>query len=460
MADLFRSSAPVFAIRGVHLDLKGVPPTFARLCSLLKVFAAAGFNALLVEWEDMFPWTVDARFRCETAYSREQVKEFATRSSDLGMEIIPLVQCLGHMETPLSVPGYEHLRELPYLSNCLNPLAPGSRELLEAMIDDVLSLTPGARYFHLGGDEAWSFGRHPDTKAFIARHGKGKLYLQHVEPLLDKLAARSIRPILWSDMMHDWPSDALRSIAAKADLCPWGYGGHPDNWKHHSRSANIARFHEHGVKLWSASAYKGAEGHNVDLPNLDRREENAIGWADVAGRFGMVGNFATAWSRNSTHRVQHEPIDACLDALMLVGVALHDGQKADRAAVEASLRELGEWDRLQACKSALEKIADARFWSWKDISRLHEQVALETMDVRRRESGMACDVLKDIKRHVGVGAAGGIAEFYAAMDGMMDRIWLDRYIGERFGPIREELAMLNERVRLLEPGIHQAMFGS
>ncbi|MHB1155916.1 MAG: hypothetical protein ACYC26_03650 [Phycisphaerales bacterium] len=64
----FTAASAAFTLRGVHLDLKGVPPTFERLLSLLDVFAAARYNVLLVEWEDSFPWTVDLRFRSETAY--------------------------------------------------------------------------------------------------------------------------------------------------------------------------------------------------------------------------------------------------------------------------------------------------------------------------------------------------------------------------------------------------------
>ncbi|MFB3892061.1 MAG: family 20 glycosylhydrolase [Phycisphaerae bacterium] len=461
MAELFTSPKPAVGIRGLHLDLKGVPPTFERLLGLLKVIAAARYNALLVEWEDMFPWTVDTRFRCETAYSPRQVEQFHQAAAALGLEIIPLVQCLGHMETPLSVSGNERLRELPWKSDCLNPLAPGARELVEGMIVDVLALTPGVRYFHLGGDEAWSLGMHPDTKAFIAKHGKAALYLRHVEPILDKLNKRSIRPILWSDMMHDWPGEQLAAIGRKADLCPWGYRGHPDEWKHHSASKNIARFKEHGVQLWGAGCYKGAEGHNADLPDLAARLTNALAWAEVARRYGMKGVFATAWSRYSTHRTQNEPIDACLDAMMLVGKALHDGKAAmsDVEACLAALDAIGERQRLEACKLALTELADARYWGWGEVQRLREQITLEVMDARRRGSAAACGFLKDLKRHLGVGAAGAISKARAAFAGLMEPIWVERYLAERIEPLLEELGGLESRVRIIEPDAYAAMFG-
>jgi Glycosyl hydrolase family 20, catalytic domain len=247
--DLFSAEQPVLPVRGVHLDLKGVPPTPERLTGLLDVFAAARFNAVLVEWEDIFPWTVDERFRCETAYSPEEVRAFAVGARERGIEIIPLVQCIGHMETFLSVPGYEPLREVPESPGVLNVLADGAGALVQSLVDDVLALLPDVKRFHLGGDEAWTFGSHPDTKAYIDAQGKGALYMQHVGPILDRLAERGIRPILWHDMMIEWDSAALKDLAARADLCVWGYRGHPDQTTHHFATRHIQRFAENGVTM-------------------------------------------------------------------------------------------------------------------------------------------------------------------------------------------------------------------
>ena len=105
MTRCFSAATPAFALRGVHLDLKGAPPTFDRLLRLVDVFAAARFNVLLIEWEDVFPWTVDPAFRGETTYTPRQVRQLVQHAADAGLEVMPLVQCLGHMETPLSLPA-------------------------------------------------------------------------------------------------------------------------------------------------------------------------------------------------------------------------------------------------------------------------------------------------------------------------------------------------------------------
>lgn len=303
-AKLFRSADPVISKRGVHLDLKGLPPTAARLQEILRLFAAARYNVVLVEFEDSFPWTVDERFRSPAAYTSEDIALLRDTAEALGLELIPLVQCLGHMETPLSVPGYEHLREVPDNESGLNPLAPGARQLIQDMVDDVLRLMPNVRYFHLGGDEARTFGQNAETKAYIEKHGKGALYLHHVEPILDALNSRSIRPILWHDMMIDWESDALTSLARKCDLMPWGYDGNPDTTQRHYKTEYIQRFREHGFALWGGTAYKGAEGYDSDLPDIPLHTANATAWADVAQRYDFKGVVATAWSRYAVDTVQ------------------------------------------------------------------------------------------------------------------------------------------------------------
>jgi len=457
--DLFRAAAPAVAIRGVHLDLKGTPPTFDRLLRLLEIFAACRYNAVLVEWEDTFPWTLDERFRCETAYTPEQVREFVAAAETLGIEVVPLVQCLGHMENPLGVAGYERLREVAHQADVLNPLADGARELVQGMVDDVLAALPGVRRFHLGGDEAWSFGTHPETKAYIAAHGKGALYLHHVGPILDALNARGVRPILWHDMMKNWEPDALRDLAGRADLCVWGYTGHPDTTRHHFNTKYIQRFADHGVTMWGATAYKGAAGHNKDLPDLAIHEENAAAWVDVAGRFGMRGVFATAWSRYSTHNVHNETIDASLDSLVNVGVILHEGAPptGGHAACVAQLETLGERERFETCQTAMRRLRDVRQTGWKNVRHLRELATMATLDARRRSGGGLAKSLGYLRADLAE-AQRIAADARQAFAGLVEPIWIDRYLAERIEPLREEFAALDARVQLLDPPGRAALY--
>jgi len=430
------------SIRCVHLDLKGLPPTESRLLSLPSVFAAAGYNAILVEWEDAFPWTVDLRLRSETAYSPQIVAGFHARARELGMEIIPLVQCLGHMETPLSLPDYAHLREVPDRSDCLNPLAPRARELVERMIDDVLSASVDRdsrppKYFHIGGDEAWSFGSHPDTRAFIKKHGKPALFLHHVEPLLRKLASQGIRPLIWHDMMHDWNEVELARVAPLADVVAWGYQGHPDDAKGHFKTSVIERMHRAGMTIWCATAYKGADSAgDADLPDLAARIANARGWMAVHDRLELRGGLiATAWSRYSAHRVQCEPIDGALDAMVQVGAILNSGEPLSERTLQNVLRSCGELERFESCRRALASLSGARKRALYRASLLSEQIAVEQMDARRRGSGVL-QTLENLADRALAVVESAARDVQKALSGLIEPIWIERYLAERLIPLR------------------------
>ena len=456
---LLKAPSPVFAIRAVHFDLKGAPPTPKRFTELLELVAAVGYNAILIEWEDTFPWTVDERFRSETAYTPVQVRQFHAKARDLGLEIIPLVQCLGHAETPLSVPGYEHLREVPHHNQVINPLADGARELVEKMVQDVLSLTGDVKHFHLGGDEAWTFGTHPDTKAYIDVHGKAALYLHHVEPILDLLNAKGIRPILWHDMMCQWSGDQLHRLAEKADLCVWGYLGHPDNTEHHYNTKYIQRFFDHDVPCWAAGAYKGAHFHlsNMDLPMFEDHQENTLAWVDLAQRYPFLGIIITAWSRYSTGHAQCTPIDAALDSLVNVATIVHDGcpPAGGLDACLAELDALGQKQLFTQCKAAMTQLADLRRHAWWAIQDVRELHAMIQNDSRRQHS---LPIFTQFKRLTTLlETADQVTQTVRqAFAGLIDDLWIDRYRAERLEPIRQQHQDLGQLLKALDPTLYHA----
>ena len=450
---LFQAKTPAIPQRIVHIDLKGVPPTIDRLIELTDIFATCRYTGILVEWEDMFPWTVDEKFRSPTAYSPDDVQRFLAEAKEHGLIVIPLVQCLGHMETPLSLPRYKHLRETPYDGEVLNATASGGRELVQSMVDDVLGAFDGFEtpYFHMGGDEAWTMGRHPDSAAYIEKHSKAELYLQHIEPIIDSLNARGIRPLLWYDMMREWDKPAKQRLGEKADLVAWGYGGHPDDHTAANQigsTNSIEPFHEGGVPLWGSGAYKGADGHNRDHPDYENRQVNALGWMDIHKRFDFKGIIITAWSRYSVSRIQVEPIEGALDTMINLAVILHDGKAVPREVVIDAIGSLGEGEkeRFEKCWNALEEIQKHRFYTWEAIAAMSEAIYAATHDCKRRESRVLHHYLESVNGNMGVNEDHAVI-LKETLAGRMQQRWVDSYINERLEPLRQRIAELGRIVR-------------
>lgn len=148
--------------RVVHLDLKGAPPRMSYLREILPVVKGAGATALLVEYEDMFPyWGRLKNISAVNAYSLAEVRSLVEWATEVGLLVIPLVQTFGHLEHALKLPEFSHLREVPDYPQSICPSRPGSWDLVEEMVDQVVSLHPDSTWVHVGCDEVFQLALCP-----------------------------------------------------------------------------------------------------------------------------------------------------------------------------------------------------------------------------------------------------------------------------------------------------------
>jgi hypothetical protein len=271
------------------------------------------------------------------------------------------------------------------------------------------------------------------------------LYLYHVQPILDSLGEKGIRPLLWHDMMVEWDDEALRNLRDKADLVFWWYAGHPDEGHTHFHPKYRKRFHEQGITLWGASAYKGADGQSVDLPNIEARAKNNLGWVDVARKEKFKGVIATAWSRYSSHRVQCETYDGTLDSLLNVGVILHDGKEPAGGidACRKALAKLPETKCFAACHAALKKLQDARNAAWKAVQEREELLWLEKAQPQRRGSEWSSYYDGYIRGHIQRVEEAG-TDVRKVFQRLIPDVWLEEYLSERVEPIRRMYELLQK----------------
>jgi hypothetical protein len=430
MSSISFRNFPLIAGRGVHLDLKGTPPTFSRLLSLLDDFSVLRYNLILVEWEDSFPWSVAPSFRSPTAYSEDEVRQFVEKAERLGLELVPLVQTLGHMENFLKGDRYAFLRERPDGDETINPLAPEAVPFVQSLILDVLRLMPQVKRFHLGGDEAWApgyAGGNPAVQAFFAQHGPAPLYLQHMGALLPILEKKQIRPMLWHDMMVDWEVDHLRQLSGRADLLVWAYNGDSP-----LPNEALARFVEAGFTIWGATAYKGADGVVRDRPNSAQRLANCRAWVEAAQSYGLVGVITTGWSRYTYHSPQCESIEAAWDVVVAHAKLLYDGSFPD------DLRDyVDEWidqrcddegaSRYRMVLKAAQGYHSMQNDLWERVRTCRVQLATtQGGNARRDIPNYRAGVPWALKR-----LANAEAEYRAALKGLVEEIWLEEYFEVR-----------------------------
>ncbi|KAM4844341.1 LOW QUALITY PROTEIN: hexosaminidase D [Thomomys bottae] len=336
-----------FKMRVVHLDLKGAPPKISYFSEIFPLFHALGANGLLIEYEDMFPYDGQLRLlRATHAYSPAEVAEILRLARLSELEVIPLVQTFGHMEFVLKHAAFAHLREVTRFPNTLNPHEAESLALVGAMADQVLELHRGARWFHIGCDEVYYLGEGQASKQWLQQkqNSHAKLCLSHVGAVASHVRARhpGTRVLVWDDMLRDMPPDQLTASAVPQLVDPvlWDYGADLDV---HGKVLLMEKYRECGfLRLWAASAFKGATGPSQALPPVQHHLRNHEQWLQVAGSGpgGLLqGIILTGWQRYDHFSVLCELLPVGIPSLAAcLQLLLHGGfTEAAKRSVESFL---------------------------------------------------------------------------------------------------------------------------
>jgi hexosaminidase len=147
--------------RVVHLDFKGARPKLSYLRSVLPLMKKAGANAVLVEYEDSFPFTGPlANLSALNSFTESELADFLSFvTNEVNMEVIPLVQTFGHLEYALKLDEFAHLREVDDEPSDLCPSRPEGVDLVKEIVSQVMSYHPDSKYLHIGADEVYNVGR-------------------------------------------------------------------------------------------------------------------------------------------------------------------------------------------------------------------------------------------------------------------------------------------------------------
>lgn len=122
----------------IHLDLKGAPPRISYFGQFFKLLSDLQVNAVLVEYEDMFPYYGNlSSLPRKDHYTVEEIEELNELAFKNGLELIPLIQSFGHLEFVLKWPQFTQLRENSTANNTICPSDPQSLELIDEMIGQV-----------------------------------------------------------------------------------------------------------------------------------------------------------------------------------------------------------------------------------------------------------------------------------------------------------------------------------
>jgi len=282
---------PELAVRGVHFDfrMECLRPRFDYLKKAIKTLARYKINTILWEYEDKFPYEKHPTISSPVAFSKEEIKELLALARKYHIQVIPLLQSLGHVDYILQHAEYAHLREDKNNISQYCPLKPDSFNLFKELCTELLPFHKDTPYFHAGADEARLLGRCPKCKKRTKKEGEFALYRDYMNKVFEFLQQQGKIPLIWGDMLLNTKAN-IDTFPKRVQIMDWDY-----EVTESQKITSVDFLQKHGFKVWVApSTRSGISGHifpcyRLHIPNITAMIEKAIGSK-------AVGVMTTSWA--------------------------------------------------------------------------------------------------------------------------------------------------------------------
>lgn len=306
-----------FTKKGLHLDLRVQVPPLASLRRIAREAAQLGMNTLIVEWEASFPFDRNAVISNRYAYTQGEVRQFLQDCQSLGLDVIPLQQCFGHVEYILRHRRYAELREdesdLSQVCPCRGLEA---RSVFTDIFKEMIALHESP-YFHIGGDETYLLGRCPLCRKRSETAGESRLYVDYFRQLAEIIISLGKRPLLWIDMLLKYPEAAAR-MPSECVFIDWNYGWPVDRFGDFNQIAALP------FEFWGAVSMRSAPDNHSSFSWLTHFD-NLRDYIPVARSMNFQGIIMTSWSTSGVYGYEWEMPGEPLSILPLRRVGPHVG---------------------------------------------------------------------------------------------------------------------------------------
>lgn len=294
---------PVFDHNGIMLDCsRNAVPSLDMIRSILRKMALMGLNTAMLYTEDTYeiperPYFGYLRGR----YSLDELRALDEYAFQLGIELVPCIQTLAHLERALHWPQND-----PDLRDTEDILMVGEPKVYE-LIDQMLSAVTKAfrtKRIHIGMDEAWSLGlgRYRFKHGFVSAD---HLMKEHLAKVCELVRKHGLEPMMWSDMYlrmssptggyydapDQLPQEVLDAASPDVTLVYWDY--YHDTHEEYQRLLKIHEQFDSNVSfaggLWTWTG---------PVPNPDKMRRSSIPALQECEAHGIREVLATAWGDN------------------------------------------------------------------------------------------------------------------------------------------------------------------
>jgi hypothetical protein len=380
-----------FKIKGFHLDLRIQVMKLNALKDFATELASFGINTLIMEWEGTFPYETHPLIPNKYSYTKAEIAEFISHCNKLHIDVIPLQQCLGHLEYILKYPRYASQRED---KKDVSQICPMESELNKKLFTDLfteMAKSHPSKYFHIGGDEAYLFGKCEKCSKKIKEDGKSTLLIHHLKMATDILVSLGKIPVIWSDVANKYP-DELNLLPKETIFLVWNYGWAVDKF------GDPKKLTEKGFEVWGAPSLRSAPD-NYYLTDWEKHFDNIKDFIPVCKSSGYNGVIMTSWSTSGIYTTVFEDKQTITDLIPIRNVYPISGFRILLAAYAQGLKENNGLDIEQFiityCKNRFNLNKEDALSFWKALKGLPYEV-IEGKVEKHKE--LTVEMLRDSTR--------------------------------------------------------------
>ena len=276
-------------------------PTVKTICRLLDRLALMGYGMAMLYTEDTVKLEGRPYFGyMRGGYTKDELKAIDDYADGYGIEMIPCLECYGHMEKYLI---WGEAASIKDTEKILLAREEKTFEFLDQLIRETSSCFRSKR-IHIGMDEAWGMGR----GKFMDKHGfvdPFEIFSEYMERLVGITEKYGLTPMMWSDMYfrngsptHQYydestviPESVANAIPKNVQLVFWHYGE-----KHHCDDYMLKKHAELGNHVIFAGGLWSWTGH---FPEHNYAFDTSKFSLEACRNNGVSEAMITIWSNDN-----------------------------------------------------------------------------------------------------------------------------------------------------------------
>ncbi len=227
---------------GLMLDMsRNAVTNLPSLKKFVDLVSDMGYNTLFLYIEDTYEIPGEPYFGHQRGrYSQDEIRQIVAYCETKGMEVIPCIQTLAHLECMLKWRHYFPIRDTDKILQCDNEEV---YDLIRKMLQSIKD-TFKSKSVHIGMDEAHMMG----LGKYLDKHGykpRFEILRHHLQVVCDMAKEMGLEPNIWGDMFFRLSNEGkyfLRNPKLELDKI----GELPENlgisaWYYYSASRRLYR---------------------------------------------------------------------------------------------------------------------------------------------------------------------------------------------------------------------------